>query len=354
MKKSSDSTSRANLVPPKPIFNPKPTEKTIEQDKQKKLRAAQKQTSKTMARFETGGSLPKGGDGLKFDADTKTKKAADKLKKLTPADLLNEKISYDFSGVTNEPETWEGQNTKVKAASATQGSSPYVAGDVKTDKAGDGKGDKKKRYWEDYAQYAKYPMIAAGVIAANKAADKAKGVKYTPANLMTGSVRDLARPNMKLRHNTPVGNDLQQHETSQKLGDAIGRDAELDYQTRNAMSRLAQQDQIVQNTNRNTMFNTQNKQHADMFNAQLRGNVQAQKSANILEGFLGAHHNLQGDLTSSVYNKTLVKTNNAGQVLHTAEEGSDEYTQAQKDLGMKQRNGGKLRYQTKFNGRIRK
>lgn len=298
--------------------------------------------------FENGGKLPKGEAGMKFGNP-----------------LNGRKPRYGGSGLpgfqTGGPQS-AGKNpifeetqanmpamlknfdpSKVPSKGALaqpniQESGAFKASDLIAGAGGDGG---EGNGLAAFGKVAKYALPFIGTQLANKELGKVKPMSFKKASLQSGVVSDIPRPNMGLRYRVPTGNDVQTEIAGQKFADAQARDAEANFNVANAQSRIAQKQQIVNNQNRNEMFNTQGENHARMFNANQLLNTQGMRAQNAQEPYIAAQHHLATDISTDAYLKSSKDMDSAEIILKTAKPGSPEYQAALKKMGY--RKGGKLK-----------
>lgn len=271
-------------------------------------------------RFKKGGVLPKGADGMKF-----RKPASSLSQQIETGDLGKKYIKpVDLmSGMNVQPSIDE--SGAFASKNLTTGSGAGEGGDALA----------------AFGKVAKYALPFIGTQLANKELGKVKPMNFKKANLQSGVVSDIPRPNFGLRYRVPTGNDVQSEISGQKFADAQQRDAEANFNVANATSRIAQRQQIVNNQNRNEMFNTQGENHARMFNANQLLNTQAMRSQNVQEPFIAAQHHLATDISTDAFLKSSRDMDAAEMVLKTAKPGSPEYQAALKKMGFKK--GGKIK-----------
>ena len=192
---------------------------------------------------------------------------------------------------------------------------------------------------------AKYTLPFVGEALGRKQLNKFKPTPFTPANLMTGTVYDMPRPNMKLRYREPVGPDVQAEIGGQKFADAQQRDKETDFNVANAQSRIGQKQHIVDRYNQNTMFDAQGKRMWGIYGDQLRSQFAGMKAQSMTEPFVAAQQHLATDIASDAYLKSDRKALLAEQILKHEQPGSGRYEQALQYLGK----GSKgMKFKTKF------
>jgi hypothetical protein len=158
-------------------------------------------------------------------------------------------------------------------------------------------------------------------------------VNFKPAQLMAGVVSDIPKPNMGLRYRVPTGADLQTEVAGQKFADAQQRDAETNYNVANAQSRIGQQQQVVNNMNRNEIYNNQGENNARFFNANQLLNTAALRAQNVQEPFIAAQHHLATDISTDAYLRSSEEMQAAEMILKTAPPNSPEYQEALRKMG---------------------
>jgi hypothetical protein len=187
----------------------------------------------------------------------------------------------------------------------------------------------------------KYALPFIGEAMRRKAWKDVAPVKFTPANYLTGTVRDLPMPNLNLRARNPVGPDVQSEITGMKFGDAQQRDAGANYQIQNAMSKLEQENQIKARTNEGLARNQAGRLQTDMMNAQLSVNKAQAMGDSYAEPFVAGQQHLNQDMSSRAYLDYAKKSGLAEQILKTGNTKDPMYNYALKWLNAKQ--GGKLK-----------
>lgn len=180
---------------------------------------------------------------------------------------------------------------------------------------------------------AKYALPFIGTHLANRELSKVKSVNFKPAQLMAGVVSDVPRPNFGLRYRVPTGNDVQSEVAGQKFADAQQKEMEANYNVANAQSRIAQGQQVVNNLNRNEMYNNQGENNARLFNANQIMNLASARAQNVQEPFIAAQHHLATDISTDAYLKTSKDTESAEAILKSAPYGSKEWIKAAERLG---------------------
>lgn len=267
--------------------------------------------------FEKGGKLPKYGPG--GGLPVLNAKKPKMLENFDPA-------SVPSLGTLAQP--------KINESGAFK-ASDLIAGQGGGSQGGEGNG------LAAFGKVAKYTLPFIGSQLANRELGKVKQVNLKNANLQSGVVSDIPRPNMGLRYRVPTGNDLQSEIAGQKFADAQQRDAEANFNVANATSRIAQKQQIVNNQNRNEMFNTQTENQERMINAQQLMGIQGERAQNAQEPLIAAQHHLATDISTDAFLKSSRDAEGAEAVLKSAQYGSPEWKAAAKKLGFKK--GGKIK-----------
>jgi len=94
-----------------------------------------------------------------------------------------------------------------------------------------------------------------------------KPMRFTPTELMTGVVRDLPKNYQPMLNRVENrGSDLLTNLAASKFTDAYNRDKDFQYNMQNQMSKLQQQQAILDRTNQGRIFNAQNKNLVDRIN----------------------------------------------------------------------------------------
>lgn len=291
--------------------------------------------------FRNGGKLPKGEAGMKFGNPPNGRKPRYGGSGLpgfqTGGPQSGGKNPIFEETQANKPamlKNFDPSKVPSKGALAqpkVNESGAYKATDLMTGGAGAEGGEGNGL--AAFGKVAKYALPFIGTHLANKELGKVKPMSFKKANLQSGVVSDIPRPNMGLRYRVPTGNDVQTEIAGQKFADAQQRDAEANFNVANAQSRIGQRQQIVNNQNRNEMFNIQGENHARMFNANQLLNTQAMRAQNAQEPFIAAQHHLATDISTDAYLKSSRDMDSAEMILKTAKPDSPEYKQALKKMG---------------------
>jgi hypothetical protein len=175
-------------------------------------------------------------------------------------------------------------------------------------------------------------------------------------DLMTGTVRDMPRPNFALPANPETGgSSLSEFMNNGLARDAFQRDHELDFQMKNAINRQAQEDRIVDRTNQKKSIDAQVHNQDELFNAQLAANelmgYALPDRASTVESIF---HNLDRDVYNAGVVKDTKEISQAQEVIRHPDNYSSEQQSWAKGVvsssGMPiKRSGGKLKkVKTKF------
>lgn len=205
---------------------------------------------------------------------------------------------------------------------------------------------------------AKYGIPLAVLLQQSKAAKRLREdskVDLEEPELNVGRVRSMRRPNFGLRRREPAGSSLAEMVAGQKYGDAFQRDQEIQFEMNDDASRIAQENQVLDRTNQNTLVKNQIRNQERM----QRGNVAAQELLGLnipfqQEALLGLYHNVQSDVSQNAYVGAMERSQAAAAVL-TNPASSAEERQAASDYIMgklgKGSKGGKLSAKSKFYGK---
>jgi hypothetical protein len=286
--------------------------------------------------FRKGGKLPMGEDGIKLgrtprfggsDLPPLTVNGRNPLSTIDTGDL----------GAKHIKPVGLPASAKSTAQPTVDNPGAFKASELMTGSGGEEGGEGNGL--AAFGKIAKYTLPFIGTALANRELGKVKPVNLKKANLRSGVVSDIPRPNMGLRYRVPTGNDLQSEVAGQKFADAQQRDAEANFNVANAQSRIAQGQQILNNENRNEMLNSPN--HSRMFNAQQLMSLQGARAQNAQEPFIAAQHHLATDISTDAFLKASRDAAGAEAILKSADFGSDEWKAAAKKLGFKK--GGKIK-----------
>jgi hypothetical protein len=200
---------------------------------------------------------------------------------------------------------------------------------------------------------AKYGVpLATLLMSANQARrlrDDAQ-VKLEVPELQTGRVRALRRPNFALRRRDPAGSSLAEFTAGQKFGDAFMRSQELNFESQDEASRIAQENAILDRTNQNTATGAQIRNQQAMMNSQL--SAQELLGSNLplqQDALLGLFHNVQSDVAQYNYNNTTEKSNAVQAILTNPNSTEQDRAWARAQIGMGGRKKRKMS-KSKFNG----
>lgn len=307
--------------------------------------ATQKPVFKVKGQMRAGGVLPKMGTGGTTAQYNFTSPELDgiknRIKNFDIKGALNNRATAPQTGSTlyNEKSQDElraeyyptVENTAADATSAP-GITPTGDGE-RNRKIGSGNGLEKvfnaaEQHGPDLIKYA-LPFIGAG--AANKYYKQAgEPVKFNPANIMTGTVQSMQRPNFGQSYSEPKGNDLLSNTVGQKIGAGMQRAGEAGFEMQNSANKISQKNMIVDRYNQGEMFNSQMKTRNDMFNAQRKTQSKFAQAQNVQEPLIAAQHMLAGDRATAGYLKADRMTEWAKNALKyssdaTARSAADEY-----------------------------
>lgn len=212
---------------------------------------------------------------------------------------------------------------------------------------GDGKGNYKAEAPEagvdsiggrdlinDFGMAAKYIMPFIGNRAYTRELDKIKPISYKPVDLFTGVVRDPVTGPSGIRYRDPVSGDAQLERRFRLAEDSTNTENRLQLAYNNALSRINQRNSIIENMNRNTMFNAQQKNMADIYGNQVRAGLGQAKAEAIREPLLAAHHMLQTDLADRQYVKSGKQLSAAESIIKSGVATPAELIWANKVLGI--------------------
>lgn len=181
--------------------------------------------------------------------------------------------------------------------------------------------------------------------------------ELTSPNLMTGAVRDMPRPNFGLPPSPERGgSSLAEFMNAGVQRDAFQRNAELDFEYKNALNRQGQENQILDRTNQQAMIDAQIQNQEELSQASL--------AANELLGYAipdrtstieSIFHNLDRDVFNAGVVKDTKEISFATEVIRNPDRFSpEEVANAKATLsGVRapipsNKRGGKLRKPTKF------
>ena len=150
---------------------------------------------------------------------------------------------------------------------------------------------------EMLARFAIPTAMAIGRNRQNKRLRKGSRVDLVAPQLNTGVVRNLPRPNFKLRTRVPTGSSLSEEVAGQKFADAFQRDAEININ--NSQSRIQQERAILDAENQQAMINAQTENQEQLANQRIDAAELFQNKRVNDDAILGIHHTLNSTIAQN-------------------------------------------------------
>lgn len=183
----------------------------------------------------------------------------------------------------------------------------------------------------DIVQYA-VPFIGEAI---GRKHLRIKHPRYTPAQLLTGTVRDLPKPDFKIPSRVPVGPDVQSQIGRELARDSIMKDRENEYYRQNAAFRLQQEENIRNARNQAEMFNKQMESRYDLAKSQFETMLAPHIYESVTSPFIALQQNLASRSFYDRYADAQSRTALAEHILSTYDVNTPEYKQALRYLGGK-------------------
>jgi hypothetical protein len=175
---------------------------------------------------------------------------------------------------------------------------------------------------------AAYGLATMG---ARKDAKERSEVNLTVPDLMSGTVRDMPRPSFALPARSATGSSLAEENAANLFRDAFRTQQEAGFNVQNEASKIAQENQILERTNRNALVTSQIKNQEEMANSGMAFREYMARYGDQISTVESLFGNVSQDLGQLSYLTEAQKISKAAEIVRNPDvygEDSEEYKRA--------------------------